>query len=237
MSNSSSSFGKWLAGIAASVTGALIIWWLTHPGGPFNPIPPTATLAPEPEWTETSAVIVTFTPSSTPMPLSSATPTETETPTFTPLPTATALIDAYSGTWVYPGTDSGTLPFALYRLKIENVNSQDDTATFNACRCTHKESCENKSELTPSLASAAFEGSKLVAEPVYIDQQRTVQWTLKAIRLGQNLIVTVEQYKDNVKVGGPEDFVLNPPKFSIPALGQAEILDECDPPPVIYLGP
>ncbi len=31
-----SSLGKWLAGIAASVIAALIIWYLTHPGGPLN---------------------------------------------------------------------------------------------------------------------------------------------------------------------------------------------------------
>ncbi len=32
-----SSLGKWLAGIAASVLAALIIWFLTHAGGPLNP--------------------------------------------------------------------------------------------------------------------------------------------------------------------------------------------------------
>ncbi len=31
--------GKWLAGIAASIIAALIIWFLTHSGGPLNPIP------------------------------------------------------------------------------------------------------------------------------------------------------------------------------------------------------
>src|SRR5262249_3929183 len=32
--------GKWLAGVAAAVLGSVIIWWLTHPGGPLNPPPP-----------------------------------------------------------------------------------------------------------------------------------------------------------------------------------------------------
>jgi hypothetical protein len=31
-----SSIGKWLAGIAASIIAALIIWFLTHAGGPLN---------------------------------------------------------------------------------------------------------------------------------------------------------------------------------------------------------
>lgn len=34
-----SSAGKWLAGIAASIITALIIWFLTHSGGPLNPAP------------------------------------------------------------------------------------------------------------------------------------------------------------------------------------------------------
>ena len=53
MSQSASfSFGKWLAGIAATVIGALIIWILTHPGGLLNPLPPTPTPV---ETTPTSA--------------------------------------------------------------------------------------------------------------------------------------------------------------------------------------
>lgn len=229
---SNSSFGKWLAGIASTVIGALIIWSLTHSGGLLNPIS-TPTRAPEPARTEAPPSIVTNTPFSTITPLSS--PTSTATPTLTPLPTATALIDAYGGTWIYPGIASGTLPFALYRLKIENVNSQNGTATFSACRCTQKETCGNKANLTPLLASAEFKASKLTAEPVYIDEQRTVQWMLKAIKVGKNLRVTVEQYKDNVKVAGPEDFVLNPPKITI--LGGQVANDVCQPPPKLYIGP
>jgi len=37
----SSSLGKWLAGIAATIIGAVVIWWLTHPGGLLNPVTPT----------------------------------------------------------------------------------------------------------------------------------------------------------------------------------------------------
>jgi len=37
----SSSLGKWLAGIAATIIGAVVIWSLTHPGGLFNPVTPT----------------------------------------------------------------------------------------------------------------------------------------------------------------------------------------------------
>lgn len=37
-----SSLGKWLAGIAASVLAALIIWFLTRAGGPLNPGAPIA---------------------------------------------------------------------------------------------------------------------------------------------------------------------------------------------------
>ena len=34
-----SSVGKWLAGIAASIITTLVIWYLTHSGGPLNPSP------------------------------------------------------------------------------------------------------------------------------------------------------------------------------------------------------
>jgi hypothetical protein len=33
-----SSLGKWLAGIAATIIGALVIWSFTHPGGYINPV-------------------------------------------------------------------------------------------------------------------------------------------------------------------------------------------------------
>lgn len=29
--------GKWLAGILATICGGVILWWLTHEGGPLNP--------------------------------------------------------------------------------------------------------------------------------------------------------------------------------------------------------
>ena len=32
-----SAAGKWVAGIAASIIAALVVWWLTSPGGPLNP--------------------------------------------------------------------------------------------------------------------------------------------------------------------------------------------------------
>lgn len=41
-----SSFGKWLAGIAATVIGALIIWFLTGPRGLLNPPSSTPTTPP-----------------------------------------------------------------------------------------------------------------------------------------------------------------------------------------------
>lgn len=31
--------GKWLAGIIAAIITGVIVWWLTHPGGFFNPNP------------------------------------------------------------------------------------------------------------------------------------------------------------------------------------------------------
>jgi len=37
----SSSLGKWLAGIAAAVIGAVVVWWLTHLGGLLSPVTPT----------------------------------------------------------------------------------------------------------------------------------------------------------------------------------------------------
>lgn len=40
---SRSTLGKWLAGIAASIIAALVIWWLTHPDGPLNPDEPEVT--------------------------------------------------------------------------------------------------------------------------------------------------------------------------------------------------
>ena len=30
---------KWLSGIAATILGGVILWWLTHQGGPLNPTP------------------------------------------------------------------------------------------------------------------------------------------------------------------------------------------------------
>jgi len=33
MSNTYSSFGKWIAGVAAAIITGIIIWWLTSPGG------------------------------------------------------------------------------------------------------------------------------------------------------------------------------------------------------------
>lgn len=39
--SSGSSIGKWIAGITATIIGAVVIWWLTHPSGPLNPVPPT----------------------------------------------------------------------------------------------------------------------------------------------------------------------------------------------------
>ena len=174
-------------------------------------------------------------------PVLTATPTSTAPPTLTPPPTATALVDAYGGTWLNSRSFSGTLPFALYRLKIENVNSQNGTATFSVCRCTQKDNCDNKANLVPAFVSAEFDGSKLVTkenENAYIDQQRTAYWTLKAIKDGQNLRVTVEQYQDGQRVAGPEDFVLEMPEGIFPGgLGGAQVLDACQRAPEIYLGP
>jgi hypothetical protein len=38
---------KWVLGILGSVVAALLVWWLTHSGGPLNPLPP-AKRAPAP---------------------------------------------------------------------------------------------------------------------------------------------------------------------------------------------
>jgi hypothetical protein len=34
---------KWVVSILGSVAAALLVWWLTHSGGPLNPLPPTPT--------------------------------------------------------------------------------------------------------------------------------------------------------------------------------------------------
>jgi len=39
MASESLSLGKWAAGIAATVIAALLIWWLTRPGGVLDPVP------------------------------------------------------------------------------------------------------------------------------------------------------------------------------------------------------
>jgi hypothetical protein len=44
------SLGKWLAGIAATIVGAVMVWLLTHPGGILNPIP-----TPSPSPTQTAS--------------------------------------------------------------------------------------------------------------------------------------------------------------------------------------
>ena len=43
MSNTPDAFtvGKWVAGIAATIIAALLVWWLTHPGGVLDPKVPT----------------------------------------------------------------------------------------------------------------------------------------------------------------------------------------------------
>lgn len=41
--STSSSFRKWLGGVATSVIVAVLVWWLTHAGGVLNPIPVTPT--------------------------------------------------------------------------------------------------------------------------------------------------------------------------------------------------
>lgn len=68
MSNSPGdfSFGKWAAGIGATIIAALLVWWLTHPGGVLDPRGPTE-LAPNG---------------------TALTPTLTATPTPTPKPNA-----------------------------------------------------------------------------------------------------------------------------------------------------
>jgi hypothetical protein len=46
-----SSTGKWIAGIAATVIGGVLVWWLTSAGGPFDPQSPEigiAALSPTP---------------------------------------------------------------------------------------------------------------------------------------------------------------------------------------------
>jgi eukaryotic-like serine/threonine-protein kinase len=163
-----------------------------------------------------------------------ATPTATPAPpTDTPSPTPTALIDGYGGTWYSSRTDAGTLISALYRVKVEFVDPQANTAKFSVCRCLDKNSCKNGYNLTPLDASAHFDqDKKLVVEPVYIDEQRKVQWRLKAFKVNESMRVTVEQYDEQGnKVGGPEDFLMDKPKNRFPDLGNVTALDACQPPP------
>lgn len=64
MSDTSDSFafGKWFAGIASTVIGAVLIWLLTHPGGLLNPSPITP--APTP-WQAAPGSSNTFSPKTT----------------------------------------------------------------------------------------------------------------------------------------------------------------------------
>ena len=54
------SLGKWLAGIAATIIGAVLVWLLTHPGGVLNPITPPS---PSPTPTASASVSPTQTAS------------------------------------------------------------------------------------------------------------------------------------------------------------------------------
>jgi hypothetical protein len=193
MSNSASSFGRWLAGILATVIGALIIWSLTRPGGPMVDNPP---------------------------------------PTLVP-PTPTALFQPYVGLWSSKKTASQYLSSVLYRLIIDNVNAQTGTATFSVCRCTQY-TCQNKNQLVPSFASAKYDGTKLVAEQVDLDQNGTVYWNLYAIKDGQTLVVTVKEYRGD-KEQGEDEFVLDRTNLKPPQLAALTATpDECQQAPEYY---
>lgn len=43
---STGTVGKWLLGILTAVLTGVLVWWLTHPGGPLNPEVPPATPKP-----------------------------------------------------------------------------------------------------------------------------------------------------------------------------------------------
>jgi len=57
--SASSTFGKWLTGIAATVIGAVLIWLLTHPGGLINPTPTPIPPTPTPVIMDVSGVWLT----------------------------------------------------------------------------------------------------------------------------------------------------------------------------------
>jgi hypothetical protein len=62
--------GKWLAGILATICGGVILWWLTHEGGPLNPQkPPTPTRVHVPS--PAHIVITAFDVDPDPVPLNS----------------------------------------------------------------------------------------------------------------------------------------------------------------------
>ena len=89
--------------------------------------------------------------------------------------------------------------------------------------------------MTPLLVNAQFDVNFLVGERISVDEDHSIEWELRAFKEGQTLRVTVKEFLDNGEVNGPVDFVMRPPRFTLPGVGQAEVQDECEPPPVIYL--
>lgn len=56
MSKTSSHFWKWVGGIVGTIITGVVVWWLTHSGGPLNPIKPPV----EPEEPKPRVVITEF---------------------------------------------------------------------------------------------------------------------------------------------------------------------------------
>ena len=131
----------------------------------------------------------TFTPTETPTSTSTSTPTAT--PTFTP----TEQISGFPDTWisVYEVPVASLVSHAISRLVISRVDQ--DTATFSVCRC-NSASCSGQIELDPPKVIANLKGDEFVADtPFNVAKDQT--WIVKAIKVGNNLLVTVQETLPN----------------------------------------
>ena len=146
-----------------------------------------------------------------PEPLATPMPTPVP-PTATIPPTATAIANAFDGEWRGTVlTKPANVSYAIAQLVVSNVNPQTNEATFSLCRC-NSDDCTSKVKLSPLLANATVDGLKLITkEPFYLDDQ--IYWMIRAIRDGQGLSVTVEEYDADtqVRLHAPGDVNLRRP--------------------------
>jgi hypothetical protein len=180
---------------------------------------------PTPTVTATPVDTATATPPFTPTPtdLPSATPMPTQTATGIPSPTPTDPVTGFSGTWISVRDTPAAFLVSepISRLEISKVDR--DTVTFSACKC-RTDSCERQVQLDPPKVIANINGDDLVAETAFnVAQNHT--WTIKAIKSGGNLLVTVEETKDGITQREPFEMKIKP--FSP---RDVTVFGSCDPP-------